>query len=408
MFQVSMLNINNNQNVDFSPVKIVEQNENESFFNVLENKLDVNETEDYSSRIDSQYENGQDKKEMKALSDTLKKIEKKIEELENSKDEKGEMQLSALKRLYHNIMLLLEQMKKIDKVQITDLLKEFTSIKSDLKDLLKGKDIKDEQMFRRLKNLLNELRKIFSNKQDKVQVQMIEKDKMDKNVLKQDKDINLKKEDSLFEKSLKSNQKGKVQKRSDTLLIKNVKIVKENLKPDSQSMFKNISNKGFSQLDVKNNITQELKENFNIKRSDIQEMINKVTKQVKISLSQQKNEVVMNLKPEFLGKVSIKMEFKGKALSAKFVVDNIYAEKVFKDQMVQLKVNFQEMGLEIENFDITLNNKRDPEQSLADFQKTHELQESFADADTTEDEWLPLVENYNDMGWIAQNINLKI
>ncbi len=116
----------------------------------------------------------------------------------------------------------------------------------------------------------------------------------------------------------------------------------------------------------------------------------------------------MNLKPEFLGRISIKLIFKDNSLSGKFVVDNIYAEKIFKDSLIQLKVNLENLGLEVQDFDVALNDRGNLDlDHFSEFQNANAKNRALNLEN--ESELMPLiVENYDSLGWIAQNVDMVI
>lgn len=414
--QLGMINFNNEiiKGFDFSPLK---SKTDYTFLNLIEDKvkkMELFENEYKQSSVDSNDKIIKDKEisssEIKdkncSCLDKTEKTEKieKTEKTENKIAEE-EMDSDSVREMVKEVVSLLEKLKKIDGKIFKSFEKEFASIKKGLTAYLKGKELSENNLIAKLHSLLKNLKKALLLKQLPISKNKTLNVLENKNT---EKKLDKNKEDSAL--NLKEMQSKKQKKIFFSRQIKGIKVVKENGGGEKSPLMKNINNKVLNQFEVKNGkvFQMEFKDNISMKKVDVQELINKVANKIKITLGENKSEVVMNLKPEFLGKVSIKMEFKGKTLSAKFIVDNIYAEKILKENLSQLKVHLQDMGMEVQDFDITLNNKRNSNfNTFSDFQSQHENQDHISSQE--EEEWLPIVmENYDNLGWIAQNINLVI
>ncbi len=370
-------------------------------------KLELFENEYKQNYIDSNDKILKDKEisysEIKDKNGSYLDKTEKIEKNENKIAEQ-DLDSDSVREMVKEVISLLEKLKKMDGGIFKSFEKEFASIKKGLMAYLKGCELSENNLIAKLHSLLKNLKKalllkqlpIFKNKTLNVLENKNTEEKLDKN--KEDLALNLKKMQSKKQKKLSFSRQ-----------IKGVKVVKENIRGEKSPFMKSMNNKVLNQFEVKNGkvFQIEFKDNISMKKVNVQELINKVANRIKITLGENKSEVVMNLKPEFLGKVSIKMEFKGKTLSAKFMVDNIYAEKILKENLSQLKVHLQDMGMEVQNFDISLNSKRNFDfNAFSDFQSQ---QENHNHISSQEEEWLPIImENYDNLGWIAQNINLVI
>ncbi len=402
--QISIFNFNSEMNkvsnMKFIDTVFQKDKIDNTFENILEDKMDsMNEARKVltDKNIDNTKEN-----KVNTFEDIEKKNDEiKAGELNETKEDKN-TELHAIKELFIEIEKLLSELKDNNSQLFKDLKKELCSIKKQLLDSLKGKESKDLQLISSLRKYVNDIKKVLSKRNENmikdVNSSVKKETLIEENDNKDSKEFNSAKDNKRSKKNIKA------------LNIKNIEITDtvKNKKPD-------VINKGIKVNNISDNFNLknmdnsalEIKESSSLRKADIQEIINKVTNKIKINVSQNKSEVVMNLKPEFLGKVTIKMEFKGKSLSAKFIVDNVYAEKMFKDNMTQLKVNFQEMGLQVENFDISLNNRRGSNQSFEDFHMDQENQDFFTSQ--AEEEWTPIeMENYDSLGWIAQNVNMMI
>jgi len=157
-------------------------------------------------------------------------------------------------------------------------------------------------------------------------------------------------------------------------------------------------------LDVKNKV---------ISKKNIQEFISQITNKMKLYLAENKSEVVLHLKPEFLGDLKVELKLEDNKLSGKFIVDNFMSEKLIKDSISQLKVNLSNMGLEVQSFEVSVQHDR----RNSDFSAIHEKINKNKIQKVLESDDNEIVEhiNFNEsehiniyatLGWLAQNINI--
>ncbi|MDH5559554.1 MAG: flagellar hook-length control protein FliK [Deltaproteobacteria bacterium] len=85
--------------------------------------------------------------------------------------------------------------------------------------------------------------------------------------------------------------------------------------------------------------------------------IKNVVGKIRLMLNDQKNELVIKLNPEHLGKLEIRLKKNGDELQGLLKVDNIDAKKLIESQMSHLKQGLEDQGVKIEHFTILLNDE---------------------------------------------------
>lgn len=394
----------------------------DTFFSLLLDKIEsinekINNEDDQKVKVSgdknniTKEENREDKKneiKKEQLVLDITHFLDKLKQLNKNQKSKGDSFNDSLKEgLIVEIGFLLDKIKNfnfdLDKVQ----LKVINDFKKQMGDVLKIKDMRDNHFLNRLLHVLYQIKESLKNV----------------NVLERNINTNFKQN---IEKTF---SKEKEKENDFSLLFKNKKVEVNRTKPiqppntawmHPESKNEMSSNK--NNIQIKNLFNPSLDSTLNkiesgnneiikeAKKVDIHELMNQITQKIKINLSENKSEVVMNLKPEFLGKLSVKLEFKDNSISGKFIVDNVYAEKVIKDGMAQLKVAFQNMGMEVSNFDISMNhqpfNQTSSESMLSQKIENHFNNPYGQDQEFIEEQPLELL--YDKGNWIAQNINIRI
>jgi flagellar hook-length control protein FliK len=83
--------------------------------------------------------------------------------------------------------------------------------------------------------------------------------------------------------------------------------------------------------------------------------LGEIEQKVRYLLSSRKNELVMQLHPEHLGKLVIRLKKEGNRLTGHFRVDSIQAKEALEPQMAQLQRNLADQGIQVQNLRIHVN-----------------------------------------------------
>lgn len=87
-----------------------------------------------------------------------------------------------------------------------------------------------------------------------------------------------------------------------------------------------------------------------------QEVINQVIEKAKISITPEKSEMVLELKPESLGKISLKVATERGIVVASFVAENQQVKDIIEANMQLLKESLQKQGLAVQSFSVSVGN----------------------------------------------------
>lgn len=142
------------------------------------------------------------------------------------------------------------------------------------------------------------------------------------------------------------------------------------------------------------------------------EIINQVIEQAKVVLTPEKSEISMDLKPDSLGKISLKVVTENGIVMAKFVADSHQVRQVLEANMQLLKDSLEKQGMLVQGFSVSV--RQDPNQSGRDWTKpqngtgrsitrtayrTAEIESSLADV-------LEAAVRENPYQWGSSTINL--
>jgi len=83
--------------------------------------------------------------------------------------------------------------------------------------------------------------------------------------------------------------------------------------------------------------------------------VKEVVGNIRIMLNTDKNEMIMRLNPEHLGKLEIKLKKDGEATIASMKVENLEAKTLVESQLSQLRKNLQDQGVMVSEFKVFLN-----------------------------------------------------
>lgn len=87
---------------------------------------------------------------------------------------------------------------------------------------------------------------------------------------------------------------------------------------------------------------------------DTKEIINQVLEKAKVILTPDKSEMVMDLKPDSLGKISLKVVTESGMVMAKFVAENQQVRQVLEANMQLLKDSLEKQGLNVQGFSVSV------------------------------------------------------
>lgn len=84
------------------------------------------------------------------------------------------------------------------------------------------------------------------------------------------------------------------------------------------------------------------------------EIINQVVEKAKVVLTGDKSEMIMDLKPESLGKISLKVVTEQGIVMAKFVAENQQVKQVLESNMQLLKDSLEKQGMDVQGFSVSV------------------------------------------------------
>jgi flagellar hook-length control protein FliK len=84
------------------------------------------------------------------------------------------------------------------------------------------------------------------------------------------------------------------------------------------------------------------------------ELINQVIEKAKVVLSPDKSEMVMDLKPDSLGKLSLKVVTENGIVMAKFVADSQQVREILESNMQLLKDSLEKQGMSVQGFSVSV------------------------------------------------------
>lgn len=88
--------------------------------------------------------------------------------------------------------------------------------------------------------------------------------------------------------------------------------------------------------------------------ADAKEIINQVIEKAKVILTPDKSEMIMDLKPDSLGKISLKVATENGMIMAKFVAENQQVKQVLESNMQLLKDSLEKQGMNVQGFSVSV------------------------------------------------------
>ena len=117
----------------------------------------------------------------------------------------------------------------------------------------------------------------------------------------------------------------------------------------------------FSTGDIRNDFMENLTEAVSQTTSDftntyerIQDIVNQVRDQVRISVNQETTTMEMQLNPESLGKVGLHIESRAGNVTAQFFAQDESVRAALESQVAELRRSLTEQGIKVENVEVTL------------------------------------------------------
>ena len=85
-----------------------------------------------------------------------------------------------------------------------------------------------------------------------------------------------------------------------------------------------------------------------------QDIINQITEQIRVHVTQETTEMELQLHPASLGNVKVQIASTGGVLTAVFTTENEAVKAALESQLVQLKENFAQQGLKVESVEVNV------------------------------------------------------
>lgn len=141
-------------------------------------------------------------------------------------------------------------------------------------------------------------------------------------------------------------------------------LVNEQSKNNSGSMSKehqsSMNKAGTQELQTASNLAQEISNSFSKVLVSVDEAINaadivkQVIDSVKISQTQQLQNIEVALNPENLGKITVNVTARDGIVTARLVAENEQVKQALESQMVTLKEKFENQGIKVDAVEITV------------------------------------------------------
>ncbi|MDZ7262640.1 MAG: flagellar hook-length control protein FliK [candidate division KSB1 bacterium] len=110
-------------------------------------------------------------------------------------------------------------------------------------------------------------------------------------------------------------------------------------------------------------------------------MINQIVTRVIIMMGDERSEITMQLKPEQLGEIKIKLVVEDMGIAAKLQVENPDIKTIIESQLPELKKALAEYGLRMEKFDVLVKQEFSQRQHQA-WQDTRQPKDKINRAET--------------------------
>jgi len=192
------------------------------------------------------------------------------------------------------------------------------------------------------------------------------KENENKDVLKKEVDIKevepkeMPKNSNEFEQEdLNSNSDSKnFDKKEEKIKIKDFRNKKEVDFSDKINIQKDVKIENKFETKEVNNIRSF--ENLNFE----QDVLDQVTEKLEVSLFDNKSEMIIKLKPNDLGKVTVKISIENGVMNAKFLADSIKVKEALESNLNNLKESLKEQGLNVQDLNVSVDSGRSQNQAF--------------------------------------------
>lgn len=92
---------------------------------------------------------------------------------------------------------------------------------------------------------------------------------------------------------------------------------------------------------------------------DKKDLINQIVQKIKLDFQSHKNEIRIKLKPEILGEMTMKIEVEKGSIVVRIMVENQRTKEIIEGNIIQLREEIKDTGLEIKTFEVYVGNGGD-------------------------------------------------
>lgn len=351
--------------------KIFEKNNIKDRKNINKNKNNKLENRLHKSIKNVKSDNKVKKKDISRVDNKSedikdKYIRKKYTKEENDKIKKqdlaNELEVSVenLEEILNVLGFEMKDLENDDKLKT--VVKKALEIESD-EELLKKSEITN--LFKNIKEILN---KEDNKEVAEIEVELkdknidnkfgIEIDKFEKEDLSNEK-VDMKEIINIEDSKNKDNENYESERNNEEDNNENEFKIQEDsveIKNDTEKYVFNHNN--INQIDKKADInTVEIKENARV----ASKIIDQVVEHVKLNVSDDKSEMVIKLKPDHLGKLSIKMIEENGEITAKIAVENTKVKQLLESTLDDFKDHLRQQGMNINQLEVSVSKDNDQE-----------------------------------------------
>lgn len=275
-----------------------------------------------------------------------------LEESDSSKSMNIAEQTENLKGILSNLQ------SNIENLDITQLKNLLQNLRNLTKDLINNKDFAGLEVSnnKELTSLINEIANIVKEhgKLDKISQDATKNNFEDiimssKNKYHQQKEIA---KNNLSKGSQDNSDKSFNSTVDSTILENNNNINKDN--NTGKVMFQQyLNNQGSAKVttEVQGQLNTNATRFYNVDKDNLlQQIVNKV----KVDVKNNNSQIKINLKPNILGEMSIKLSMDEGVITAKAIVQDYQVKQLVESNLSQLKDNLEKQGIDITNFEVSV------------------------------------------------------
>lgn len=235
------------------------------------------------------------------------------------------------------------------KVQLQDAEVLGNKIKEVLSQIKNKLETEPEKLFDDISNKIGDLKTIKLNTFDETQT--IEDSEQETA------------EDNMVDKALKSNEESGTSENNEEDTSGNQKTDRINMGKTAAENSLESKVQGTDQLQFDNTLNnQQIKTNGASELSKVQnevavskkEIISQIVEKAKAVLTDEKSEMVIDLKPDHLGKLSLKVITERGAVVAKFIAESEQVKAAIESNMDNLKESLTKQGFSIQDFSVSV------------------------------------------------------